>query len=232
MSGTGGSDEDDLRAGEYVLGLLEVDSARVLVEEAEQRPELAAAIERWETRLAPLLAQVPPVDPPAALWTRLEASAFGAPGAVTGRRRGGLWNNLPVWRAAAAGLALAAGVAGIALLRQTPAVPVPVAALLPIGGQEPAIVASTLPDGRLALRPVGTLTVAAGHDLELWSLPAGAAQPVSLGPMRPGGVVLAAGRAPRGAGKLLISLEPPGGSTTGLPTGPVLWAGTVKPQGS
>jgi anti-sigma-K factor RskA len=229
MSGTDDQDEDDLRAGEYVLGLLDIDEAQRLRRKAELRPELAAAITRWEVYLAPLLAQVPPVNPPAALWTRIEASAFGSPAAMAGGGAINAWHSLRLWRAAAITLALAAGIAGFALLRRPAELPVPVAALLPTEHQGPAIVASALPDGRLALRPIGQLSVPAGHDLELWSLPAGATRPVSLGVMQSGGMVLAADRAPHGAGKILVSLEPRGGSPTGLPTGPVLWGGILQP---
>ena len=226
-----GDDPDDVvLAGEYVLGLLDPREAAALEREARTRPALAAEIVRWEARLAPLLAQVPAVPPPPGLWRRLEASAHGSPAtAIPAPRtrtpqRGG-WNGLTAWRIAASGFAVAAAIAGLALLRPS-VLPVPVAALQPTAAGAPAIVAELLPDGRLALRPLALLPVAAGHDLELWALPDGASTPVPLGVLPPGGTVLAA--APHAAGRLLVSLEPPGGSPSGLPTGAVLWAGAMR----
>lgn len=232
MTNPGEDPDDPVQAGEYVLGLLSPEEAEALEREARTRPGLRAEIAGWEARLAPLLAQVPPVPPPPGLWRRVEASAFGpaAPAIprppARGRPPGGVWGGLATWRAATAGFAVAAAVAGIALLR-APAAPVPVAALQPTSGTAPAIVAELMADGRLALRPLMPLPVAAGHDLQLWSLPDGAARPVSLGVLPRDGLVLAAGRTPQAAGRLLVSLEPAGGSPTGLPTGAVLWAGTL-----
>ena len=228
-----GPEDDDVRAGEYVLGLLEPDEARAFEARAAADAALARAIARWERDLSPLLALVTPVDPPAALWTRLERSAFGArptaPASVTlpfptrpARR------TLNPWGAGAIGFALAAGLASVAFLaRPTPsALPLPVAALVPKTPGAPVVVADLLPDGRLSVRPVSALATPAGRDYELWSLPSGATKPVPLGLLPGGGTVVPAGQVPTRSGLILISLEPTGGSPTGLPTGPVLWAGT------
>jgi anti-sigma-K factor RskA len=94
-------------------------------------------------------------------------------------------------------------------------------------------------DGRLVLRlnikPPRDFT---GKALEVWALPPGGAAPRSLGmfpsensgttaviPLSPEIVQLLA--APNSA--LAVSLEPRGGSTTGGPTGPVLFSGGVVP---
>jgi anti-sigma-K factor RskA len=67
----------------------------------------------------------------------------------------------------------------------------------------------------------------AGKSYELWALPDNGAAPVSLGVMPLNGQIdreltEAQRAALSGASKVAISLEPEGGSTTGLPTGPVL----------
>ena len=73
---------------------------------------------------------------------------------------------------------------------------------------------------------------------ELWLLPAGAQRPVSLGAARPGREPTGARsrRLPAdalGGGALLeVSLEPPGGSPTGLPTGPVVSKGFLVAEPS
>jgi anti-sigma-K factor RskA len=67
---------------------------------------------------------------------------------------------------------------------------------------------------------------------ELWALPQGAA-PKSLGVIPPGAIVRVP--LPATAEELLtsipalaVSLEPPGGSPTGQPTGPVLFSGSIE----
>jgi anti-sigma-K factor RskA len=68
--------------------------------------------------------------------------------------------------------------------------------------------------------------------MELWLIPAGEARPHSLGLVQ-GGRPIAfdipsdlAGRITPDA-TLAISLEPPGGSPTGLPTGPIVASGKL-----
>lgn len=68
----------------------------------------------------------------------------------------------------------------------------------------------------------------AGKSFELWALPDSGAAPVSLGLMPIAGEIdreltEAQRAALRGASKVAVSLEPEGGSTTGGPTGPVLF---------
>jgi anti-sigma-K factor RskA len=61
--------------------------------------------------------------------------------------------------------------------------------------------------------------------LELWALAAGAKAPAPLGVIPPAGKTVPPGVAE--GTTLLVSLEPKGGSPTGKPTGPVLYAGTL-----
>ena len=73
----------------------------------------------------------------------------------------------------------------------------------------------------------------AGKALELWILPA-EGNPVSLGLLPASGEqrreLSAAQRAAlAGAKQLAVSLEPAGGSPTGLPTGPVLHVAPLSP---
>jgi anti-sigma-K factor RskA len=70
--------------------------------------------------------------------------------------------------------------------------------------------------------------------LQLWALPQGATAPTSLGlipasgsfSVTPGGIVPQAGML------VEISLEPPGGSPLGRPSGPVLFIGRLTAAGS
>jgi anti-sigma-K factor RskA len=78
----------------------------------------------------------------------------------------------------------------------------------------------------LSMETVGAVTVQPGHSYELWALPQGHA-PVSLGLMPTAGsasetLTEAQRMALRDSRKLAISLEPQGGSPTGVATGPVV----------
>ena len=230
--GPGSADEVVLLAGEYVLGTLPPDEAARVVLEAADDPALADAIADWERRFGPLIGLAPPVQPPAELWPRIEATALGRGSVAVLRPSAADRARLGLWRgAAAAGFLLAAGVAGIAILSRQPAtgpVPTPVAVLSPIGARPAAFLVQAERDGALSVRPISPAAVPADRDLELWSLPAGATVPRPLGVLPTGGMRLAAGAIPTGAGQILISLEPKGGSPTGLPTGPVLYGGAIS----
>jgi anti-sigma-K factor RskA len=224
MSDTTYEDDDDLLAAEYVLGVLEADARQMVSNRAVSNAGLAAAIARWERMLAPLALLVPPVEPPAELWRRLQ-QAIGSAAPVVDELAAA--REVRTWRwATVASLALAAGLAFVAFLPRT-APPVAVAALAPLSGAAPAFVARVLPGGGLAIAALSPSHVPSNRDLELWALPAGAKKPISLGVLPAGGERIAASQYTAPGGKLLVSLEPKGGSPTGQPTGPVLYGGTI-----
>ena len=221
--------QDDLPvmpAAEYVLGTLDAAEAEAARARLETDRVFAAEVRQWERMLSPLAILAPPAEPPSALWDRIDASTRGTTGASSpaSPARPANDNRVRFWRATAlASMAVAASLAAFLLLRPVPA---PVFAVLsPTGSTAAVLVAFTQPSGGVQLRPSGDISVAAGRDLQLWSLPAGATKPASLGLLRGGGAVLPPGSA---AGtKLLVSLEPTGGSPTGLPTGPVVYGGVL-----
>jgi anti-sigma-K factor RskA len=213
MSDTG--DGRDILAGEYALGVLEGEALAEVERLMASDPDFAGEVAAWRNRLTPLAGLAPPVPPPAALWGRISAST-GADNVVPLRR-------LRIWQSATMGsLALAACLAAFMVIRQPE--PPRVAVLAPLAGGSPVLVA-TLEAGRLTIRPNGTIAVPSGRDLELWSLAQGETRPRSLGVLPEGGARLAA-RVAAGT-RLLVSLEPAGGSPTGQPTGPVLYGGIV-----
>ena len=238
--------EADLLAAEYVLGTLDAADRAALERESDSNPAMREAIAAWERRLSPLAAISRAVSPPASLWSRIESSAWGrdmsgvAGGAAPrtsmaapdpARRRVRFWQG-----GTAAGFALAAALAGFAVLRPLapPLAPPPpprplVTALLPLTRPGASVfLVETTPGGGLAVTPVGTVHVAPDRTLELWLLPSGAKVPKALGLLPSSGVRLAAGSLPAGiSAQILVSLEPRGGSPTGLPTGPVLFGGSI-----
>jgi anti-sigma-K factor RskA len=79
---------------------------------------------------------------------------------------------------------------------------------------------------------VADLAIARDRALELWMLPDGR-PPQSLGLVPATGIERVPLRSPvgvalQGIPALAVSLEPPGGSPTGAPTGPVLYTGRVE----
>lgn len=226
----------DILAAEYVIGTLDAAEADAARQRIDADPAFAGLVGFWEERLYPLTLLVAPLAPPASLWTRIEDSTAGAAvpafrGAAGARPAN---DNAAGWRIAAlASMAIAAGLAAFIVLRPPPRPIVAeavvsrtvLAVLSPAAGGAAVLVAVADPSGALQIRPTGAIAVPGDRDLQLWSLPTGAAKPASLGVLPAGGTqvpgTLAIGT------QLLVSLEPKGGSPTGQPTGPVLYAGKL-----
>lgn len=228
-SGRPVDDELVVLSGEYVLGTLDRDEAQLLEREARSDPAIAEAIADWERALSPLMLSAATVMPPASLWQRIETTIRNAHPVDLRSGTGPVPRpaNTNFWRGATAvGFLLAAGFAGLAMLDQPGRGPVPVATFAALSSQPAAYVAEAYPDGGLSIVALSPVAVADGHDLQLWSLGQGEKIPRSLGVMPASGTRLAANQVPPGPGQILISLEPKGGSPTGLPTGPVLFGAT------
>jgi anti-sigma-K factor RskA len=73
-------------------------------------------------------------------------------------------------------------------------------------------------------------TPPSGSAFELWAIAPGAAHPQSLGVIPPDGVLRLDALPPsvRDGATLAISIEPPGGSPTRQPTGPVVFVGALS----
>ncbi|HEX2764822.1 MAG TPA: anti-sigma factor [Allosphingosinicella sp.] len=233
-------EERDTLAAEYALGLLEGE-ARAEAQRLESAdPEFRASLARWLGRLAPLLDEVEPVQPRARVWARLE-SRFGPQAAgpvqeppsniVQLRRKVVLWRS---WAAGATAIAASLALFLVTRPDAPPAVapaaaPAPMVAMLEAGGSEAKLAATYDPAaGTLVVVPA-VLNGAAGHEHQLWLIPRGGS-PHPIGMVRPGqpmrmkmpGEMMP--EMERGA-VLAVSVEPTGGSPTGLPTGPVIASG-------
>lgn len=221
-------DNKDLDAAERALGTEPRDQ-----ESAEQR----RAREEWDAKLAPLALAAPPAEPPADMFRRIERGLDD--GADTAKIVQLAERRARRWRAVAIGMgAVAACLAvWIAVWPIGPfAPPVAqqqnyVALVTPEGGSGPALIVDvTFPDpgSRAGIVTIRSLQVAApqGRTLELWRVPAGGT-PESLGLLQDyrrfskGDVVVEPGDT------LAVSVEPPGGSPTGAPTGDVILSGPL-----
>jgi len=184
----------------------------------------------------PLTAELAPVPPPPRVWSgvvaRLDNRADAAPARTTDARLGA---RLGFWRVIA-GVASVAAIALAVLLAAPGPVAPPIVVVLtstasvPAGANAPAtFVASISGDGRsVVTRPIIPIGVQADRALELWALPAQGA-PRSLGLISASAATVIGKRgALQGATGLAVSLEPPGGSPTGAPTGPVLYTGKLE----
>jgi anti-sigma-K factor RskA len=178
----------------------------------------ARAVAAWAQRLQPLADAVPPAIPPAGAWPKIVMQTRMA---QTPSRR--------TWIALAAAAAVLAVVILASQLLRPPGL-VGMAELAPQGGDTAFTVSVVENRARLLVR-AGAVQPVADSSYELWVVPADGV-PVSLG------IVEAAGETeadvPQDKRALLengvtlaVSLEPQGGSTSGAPTGPVLFVGAL-----
>lgn len=225
----------DALAADYVAGLLRGPARRRFEALLPAHPALREAVADWQARLMPLTVALPPQSPPASVWQGIERRlwpAAPAPAVLP------WWQRTGPWRA----LAGFAGVAALslALLVGSPQpAQAPIVVVLQSTGAVPAaggsIVASFSGDGRaLVARPVMPVSVASDRVLQLWwAPPTGQGGPTSMGLIKPDGVTVLPreGLTPevlRQIDHMAVSVEPPGGSPTGQPTGPVVFYGDVQ----
>jgi len=242
--------EREALAGEYVLGTLDARMAARVAAALPGDAALRAAVAAWEQRLAPLTALAPPEAPPPDLWDRIDAAiappaprvaiASPAPRAAIASpapRRGWL-SSLGLWRIWAVGATLAAAAfAGLAVLPRAPAPRY--MAVLVTDQSQPAWAAEVMPNGGLHLAAMTSVAgnrpqTPQGRRMQLWGLPPGAKTPTSLGllPVQGGQMTIRAPSVrPVKDMLIMISVEPPGGSPTGQPTGPVVFFGRLTAAG-
>ncbi|MBD1547391.1 anti-sigma factor [Roseibium aggregatum] len=230
-------------AGEYVLGTLDPNERAEAERLLAAHPGFAEAVRRWEDRLSPLSDTTAPEVPPDLVWRNLEASldreASAPAEGATGAEVIDLTRRLAFWRgtAVAAG-ALAAGLAGFVLFSGlaervfNPTAGQRYVAVVNRGGELPALIVSVDPaDGVVKVRSLAA-EQPQGKSLEVWYVADGAEAPVSLGLVDAKASTTSlhptrrADYARKGSA-IAISVEPEGGSPTGLPTGPVVYSGKL-----
>jgi anti-sigma-K factor RskA len=222
-------DELDALAGEYVLGTLGADERRAAEARLAADAAFEAAVAAWEKRLQPLADALPAVEPPGGVLDKILARIDGMPG-FRGENVVRLRRAVQRWQLTSAVMAAAASIlAGVVLLDLT-APPVrqsEYVAVLTSEGAAPQFVASiNIDTGMMSLRQV-TGSMPADKSYELWAIEPGKA-PKSMGLVEQASLTMPMG-GPMDDTTLAISLEPKGGSTTGAPTGPVVFSGTLVP---
>lgn len=226
-------DRADALAAQYVAGTMRGRARRRFEALLPAHPVLRDSVTRWQQRLMPLTGVVTPESPPLRVWQGIQRRLW--PQLASS---GSWWQRLAFWRFAS-GLTTAAAVA-LAVLVLNPgeqAAPVVVVLQATEGAPQGAgsLVASFSGDGRsLVTRSLSPVSLEPNHVLELWAVPPQGA-PRSLGLISSSGVtVIRRDRLPRSVldvrntSALAVSVEPPGGSPTGAPTGPVVFAGKLQ----
>lgn len=224
----------DRLAAEYVLGTLQGGARRRFEALLPAHPGLRKAVWRWQDRLVPLTASVPPVTPSPAVWNHIEQQLFGESAAAAGtvasvqQRITRWWERLGLWQGLAGATSLATLALAVALTLPGPVQP-PVVVVMGTEQGPASFVASVGADGRsLVLKPLAGVTVTAAQALELWAVPPKGA-PRSLGLVsNQGATTVLREHLLQGTAAFAVSVEPPGGSPTGAPTGPVVSVGRLE----
>jgi anti-sigma-K factor RskA len=202
-------DEDDALAAEYVLGVQDLAERSAVEARLKRDPDFAVLVAAWEFRFEGLNDDFAEVRAPN-LLPKIEARLF--PPAKSSRR-----DRLPLLRWLA-GAAFAASLVIVGVATLAPPRSDLVAMLTTADNRlsyEVASYGDTLQVTRVAGLPAG-----AGQVHELWVIAPGAA-PVSLGLLADQPLVVTYPIPPAGW-VLAVSVEPEGGSPSGLPTGPVI----------
>ena len=223
----------DKLAAEYVLGTMSARARRRFEIHLRSNPQLRRAVSEWETRLSALTDALPAIEPPTRVWQGIKTRLHSGRPAAAGFR-----GSLSFWRVSsfATGLLALALIVMVALPRPEtpPDAGRMVVVMNDLATQKPAMTASWEPGqgaGRtLRIRVIGHAEMAPNTAWELWMLPGGDQKPVSLGLITTHETQVV--KIPQvlavkldAAQGLAMSVEPAGGSPTGLPSGPVLYAG-------
>ncbi len=214
----------DSLAAEYVLGTLRGPARRRFDRLMADQADVRFAVWRWERHLNQLACGLEAHRPPRRVWKgirrRVEASQQMKSNFLAQWR--GLWLALPT--------AVAAAWLAVTLL------PTPAADRVAIFADQNAetlwVISADLNRGLLQTEAVTVPDVAVNTSFELWVLPTeGPPQSLGLLPINTGSVETQISAqlvsALTDAGTLAISVEPSGGSPTGLPTGPVVYQASL-----
>lgn len=206
---------DDAPAAEYVLGVLDLAERRACEARIKRDANFAARVAAWETRLEGLnddYAEAPAPN----LLPVIEARLF--PVAV--RPRTGARLGLMRWLS---GAVVAAALVAVSLATLMPPQPALVAVLATADARLSYEVRQF--GGTLQVARVAGVPAVSGQVHELWVIAPGAS-PVSLGLLADTPLVVSYPVPPQGW-MLAVSVEPAGGSPSGIPTGPVILTAIV-----
>ena len=234
------TEEIEIQAAEYVFVTLAAEERTQFESLLATNDAARGAVVAWQQRLVPLAASIEEVAPPAAVWQAIDRSISGLPGSAAATQEdtasnvpvlAGLLKSRQRWRVGAlVSTGIAAGLALFslnAILRERPEATGSYLAVVNRGGNLPALIIRVdLASRSVFVRPVAT-TVPEGHSLELWYIGQGKA-PKSMGLVnRDTMKVRLPGNARIEKASFAVTVEPKGGSSTGGPTGPIVYSGEL-----
>ena len=234
MNASYDDEQNNLRYAEYVLGVLDADARATVAREAVTSDEAAVAVALWQRRLMPLAAELPEIAPSADVWPRIRRElGWDAPRRPAPDRS---WNSVRPWQWLTVGASLIAAFCVVLLLRAPVREPreawLMVASIRQDNGVADWTATLDLNRKQIIVIPAAAAAIPTGRSTELWLIPAGRA-PIPLGVFAPDtttvlplNAALLTQLTPTAA--LAVSVEPPGGSPTGQPTGPVIAKGAIS----
>jgi anti-sigma-K factor RskA len=230
--------DDELLAGELVLGVLESAERASAQARGERDAAFAARIARWERRFSPWLEEYALVAAPAHLWPQICRRL----GWERTPARTGWWQSLALWRTATALAALLAVALWLARPPPPPgaattpaqeaAAAKPVTTLARADGSPGWLASVDRARGNVLMVPVPSAPDAGGRVPELWIIPAGQAPrslgQVSINKSHTVSVPPDARYALVPGSVLAITLEPTAGMPHAAPSGPVIAKGAIQ----
>ncbi len=205
-------------ARDHAIGTLTGGARRRFERLMREHPQAAQAAAQWQASLAPLAAEVPPLEPREAVWQGLQARLF-KPALAS---RPAWWQR---WFAAPAG-AIAGALLCTLVLQQNPAwighesyheaLPPSYVGLLSDAAGKPTLLASSRRHGRtLTVKLLQPIAPPPGTEARLWALPKDGSTPLPLGVVPEKGSATLALAAPSeklffSVERLAISFEPAG----------------------
>ncbi len=222
-------------AAEYVLGTQSTRVRRRMQRLLAQDSLLAERVAWWESQLNQLADSADSVPVPPWVWRRVE-NILQPPAKDTSGDVDGWWQSLWVWRGSTA---LATAMALVLLIlppliQRPDAITVEGGVVLVLTDEESKtafLISRPSADAPIRAQAIAASVMTLQQAYELWLIPPDAA-PLSLGLLNDeGGTILQPSAAlsslvlPGSA--MAVSIEPPGGSTTGAPTGPVVYTGSI-----
>ena len=205
----------DALCGEYLVGTLRGAARRRFERALREEPQVTQRLRHWQNNFTPRYAPMIEARPSPQVWKRLEKTlGFTRPS----------WFRRFAWPiAVAAALVM---IVGVQIVRQQ-LDSVPIAEL---SGKSATVVANLSRDGRtLSLRPDRPGVAGPDQSYELWLLtPEGGVLSLAVFGSLDARIELPERHRGRLRGQLAVSVEPPGGSPTGKPTGPVILVGAIR----
>lgn len=236
------SSDSDLLIAEYTLGLLNLQETAQAQTLLGKDPEAVAIALKWEDRFLDLVDQLPPIEPPAHLLQRIQATLgmeitlVKRPNIVIKAVKKvlcGIWRGLWFWRGLSVALLLIAlayaAKPNLAVIEAPPIVRV---AVLQAPGQSstPGWVATLDKKNNLFLNPKVHTDIPPDASMRLWTHNDSAPEPRPLGIIEPNRATTIPASSLGAIGQDQIfemTLEPKSGSSAANPSGTVLFIGRM-----